>query len=76
MMVRIDELSTEILAIIAEYLESDDLFTFRLIIRRFATCSRPVFIKRYFRQRVHLLPRDSLVTLLDISRNLNLGRLI
>lgn len=69
----IDELSPEIIALVAEHLGSEEIFNFRLATQYLSACSRPIFIKRCFRKRIHLLSRGSLVALLEISRNPNLG---
>lgn len=62
-----DYLPPEIVALIAEQIYADDIFNLRLAARCLRACSDPVFIKRYFQQRIHLLSRNSLVTLLTVS---------
>ncbi|KAJ5644233.1 uncharacterized protein N7484_006740 [Penicillium longicatenatum] len=76
MMANIHNLSPEIAALIAEYLEVDDLFNYRLASRYLTACSHLLFIKRYFHQRVHLLSPEGLMTLLNISCHPDLGPLI
>jgi hypothetical protein len=68
-MAGVENLSPEIIALITDQLEFDGLSNFRLATRYLTSCSGPIFIKRYFHQRIHLLSRDSLMTLLEISRN-------
>lgn len=73
MMARIDGFPPEVIALIVEHLASVELFNFRLATRYLTACPQPIFIKRYFRTRLHLLTRGSLLTLLEISRNPNFG---
>ncbi|KAJ6117893.1 hypothetical protein N7523_005764 [Penicillium sp. IBT 18751x] len=69
----IDCLSLELVALIAENLESVDLLNFRLSSRHLRQGSLSCFIKRYFRERIHLLDQHSLSTLLQISSDSRLG---
>lgn len=73
MMANIHKLTPEIVALIAEYLELDDLFSCRLASRYLSACSQLLFIKRHFHQRVHLLSPEGLMTLLNISCHPDLG---
>lgn len=73
MMASIDGFPPEIIALIVEHLVLDELFKYRLATHFLTACSRPIFIKRYFRKRLHLLTRGSLLTLLEISRNPDFG---
>jgi midasin (ATPase involved in ribosome maturation) len=63
-------LSPELIAIIAEQLNSKDFFSFRLIARYLRDCSYAPFINRFFRRQVHLLSRYSLSALLEILLHL------
>lgn len=65
----IDHLSPELIAIVAEYLGCQDLLNFRLSVRYLRDCSLTLFTNRFFRERVHLLSRNSLLALLEISRH-------
>jgi hypothetical protein len=65
----IDCFSPELIAIIAEQLGCDDIFNLRLSTRYLRDSSLMFFINRFFRRRVHLLSRTSLLALLDISRH-------
>ncbi|KAJ6021272.1 hypothetical protein N7540_006776 [Penicillium herquei] len=76
MMTNIHNLSPEIAALIAEYLEVDDLFSYRLASKYLSACSRLLFIKRHFHQRVHLLSPEGLMTLLDVSCHPDFGPFI
>lgn len=65
----IDELGPEIIAMIAQYLESKDFFNFRLCNLYLRNSTFALFIKLYFRTRTHMLSRHSLMNLLDISHH-------
>ncbi|KAI2739161.1 hypothetical protein DTO013F2_9436 [Penicillium roqueforti] len=65
----IDDLSPEIIAIIAQYLESNDFFNLRLSSSYLRESTLALFIKLYFRTRTHMLSQHSLMNLLDISHH-------
>lgn len=65
----IDELSPEIIVVIAQYLESNDFFNFRLSSSYLRESTRALFIKLYFRTRTHMLSQHSLMNLLHISHH-------
>ncbi|CAG8899404.1 unnamed protein product [Penicillium egyptiacum] len=69
MSANIDYLSPELVTIVAEHLGCEDLCNFRLSARYLRDCSLTLFSNRFFRARVHLLSRFSLMALLDISRH-------
>jgi hypothetical protein len=65
----IDCFTPELIAIISEQLGCDDILNLRLGNRFLRDSSLMFFINRFFRRRVHLLSRPSLLVLLDISRH-------
>lgn len=65
----IDNLSPEIIAIIAQYIESKDFFNLRLSSLYLRDSTFALFLKLYFRTRTHMLSRHSLMNLLDISHH-------
>ncbi|KAJ5463262.1 hypothetical protein N7475_008206 [Penicillium sp. IBT 31633x] len=72
----IDNLSPEIIPLIAQYLDSNDFFNLRLCNSYLKGTTLSLFLKLYFHTRTHMLSRHSLINLLNISNHPIFGRSI
>ena len=66
-MLRLEKLPGEILSNVAGFVESEDLFNFRLVNRYISTSIEHVFLRRFFHYRNVFINNDSLETLRQVS---------
>ena len=69
----IHSLSPELVASVGEFLDSDGLFNLRFSNRYVCECCLHLFIRRYFRERTHLITQHSLDALLDMTQQPKFG---